>query len=121
MLETGLTIVDTTYSNLKLALILVTGAEKMLRYALHDGLFIKIPIALNPKKPAWVTRRASKAVATGEDYASASTSFTRAAASFSSVADFTFRPLSSMMRAPSSALVPCRRTMMGTRMSPIFL
>ena len=34
---------------------------------------------------------------------------------------FTFSPDSSMMRAPSSALVPWRRTMMGTWMLPIFL
>ena len=49
------------------------------------------------------------------------TSFTRSAASFRRMAEYSFNPDSSMILAPSSALVPCRRTMMGTFISPMFL
>jgi hypothetical protein len=44
----------------------------------------------------------------------ASTSFTRSAASCNATALSTFRPLLSISSLASMALVPCRRTMMGT-------
>jgi len=51
----------------------------------------------------------------------ASTSPTSLAASSSLMAETTFRPDSSMIWAPSSALVPWSLTMIGTFISPIFL
>jgi len=51
----------------------------------------------------------------------ANTSFTKSAASWSWTAECTLRPDSSMRRLASSALVPWRRTMIGTGISPMFL
>jgi CPA2 family monovalent cation:H+ antiporter-2 len=48
-----------------------------------------------------------------------STSFTRSAASCSATALSTFKPLLSISSFASTALVPCRRTMIGTLMSPM--
>ncbi len=45
--------------------------------------------------------------------------FTSAAASLSRMADWTFNPLSPISFCASMALVPCRRTMIGTLMVPM--
>lgn len=50
-----------------------------------------------------------------------STSFTLSAASCSATALSTFKPLLSISSLASIALVPCKRTMIGTLMSPMFL
>ena len=54
------------------------------------------------------------------DLYSATALATRSAASLSKIADCTFRPLSSISFLASSALVPCRRTIIGMLMLPIF-
>ncbi len=51
----------------------------------------------------------------------ANTSFTLSAASCNNTAECTFNPESSMIFFASSAFVPCKRTMIGTGIVPMFL